>query len=390
VPAPQEPDGSGGPRRDLPRSQEPATAPHLTLGDFARRVLVVLLLVGLAYLLWRGVGVLLQAFAGVLLAVFLSALATRLRDRTGLAYGWSLAVVVVVVVVVTVGVGLLLANRLAAQLGQLDVQLKQSWKEIGDSLGRYPAGKVLLEWMPGTSRSVAAQVIDVSRLTGLIAGVAGLLVTPLVILFVGIFGAAEPEVYRQGLLHLVPESERRRAEEVLDAVAVNLRWWLVGQVILMVMMGVTTAVGLWVIGVPLALSLGVIAGVLELVPYLGPWLSAIPAVLVALAVSPAHLAATVALYLVLHLLEGYVMLPLVQRRAVHLPPALTLLTQVLLGELLGLLGLFVAAPLTLCAVVVLKMLYVKDTLGDRGGEVAGEVGEGELVPAPDATEGRRG
>jgi predicted PurR-regulated permease PerM len=94
--------------------------------------------------------------------------------------------------------------------------------------------------------------------------------------------------------------------------------------------------------------------------------------MVALLLGPSHLIGTLALYLVLHILEGYVLVPLIQRRAVHIPPALTLVAQVLLGELLGLLGLFVAAPLTVCAIVLLKMLYVEDTLGDQDVEVPGE------------------
>ena len=145
----------------------------------------------------------------------------------------------------------------------------------------------------------------------------------------------------------------------------------------MVAIGVSTTVGLWIIGVPLALTLGIIAGVFELVPYLGPWLSAVPAALMALLVSPTHLVATLVLFLALHVLEGYVLLPLVQRRAVLMPPALTLIMQVLFGELLGLMGLFVAAPLTVAAVVLLKMLYVEDTRGDEAVDVPGEPGNEE-------------
>jgi predicted PurR-regulated permease PerM len=131
-------------------------------------------------------------------------------------------------------------------------------------------------------------------------------------------------------------------------------------------------VALWLIGVPLALTLGIIAGILEMLPYIGPWLSAVPAVLVALLLSPWHVLMVLALYLGLHILEGYILLPLVQRRAVQLPPALTLLAQVFLGELLGVMGLFVAAPLTVATIVLIKMLYVEDTLDDQAVTVPGE------------------
>jgi predicted PurR-regulated permease PerM len=358
------------------------------LADFARRVAVAVLLLGVAYLLWRGVEVLLLAFAGVLFAVFLSALGGWLSRRSGLPYRGALAAVVAGLLLVSVGLGWLLANRLAVQVAELSEKLPESLRQVRDYLDAYPWGRLLLEKAPQAAEAIA-QAGEFSRVTGLVSGVAGFLEAAVVIAFVGVFGAAEPGVYKAGLLHLVPNGERRRVSEALDAVAFNLRWWLVGQACLMAMVGVTTALGLWLLGVPMALALGVIAGVLELAPYVGPWLSAVPAALVALLVSPWHLAMTLGLYLALHLLESYVLTPLIQRRAVHLPPALLLVAQVLLGTLLGLLGLFVAAPLTVAALVFVKMLYVEassrgcpDTLftrrrrprGSRRGPSAGRAG----------------
>ena len=163
-----------------------------------------------------------------------------------------------------------------------------------------------------------------------------------------------------------------------DITPLRAKWgWIVALGVVYVIAGfialgsivMATVASVFVVGVMM-----IIAGVFELVPYLGPWLSAVPAALMALLVSPTHLAATLALFLALHLLEGYVLLPLVQRRAVLMPPALTLVTQVLFGELMGLMGLFVAAPLAVAIVVLLKMLYVEDTLGDEAVDVPGEPG----------------
>jgi predicted PurR-regulated permease PerM len=251
----------------------------------------------------------------------------------------------------------------------LTQQLPKSFQAIRDYLSQYEWGRHLLENAAPTAASLATEF---SRQTGLVSGVERFIVGVIVILFVGLFGAAEPAVYREGFLHVIPPGQRRRAGEAIDAVAYNLRWWLVGQVMLMVMMWITTTLGLWLIGIPLAVALGVIAGVFEIVPYAGPWLSAVPALLIALLLSPFHLAAVAALYLALHVVEGYLLAPLVQRGVAEIPPAVTLVAQVLMGELLGILGLLVAAPLTVAAVVLLKMLYVEDTLGDQGVEVPGE------------------
>lgn len=346
-----------------------------TAGEFTRRtvvaVLITVLLVSLALMAWRGVHVLLESFAGVLFAIFLSSLADWLCRRTGIRYGWSLAIVVAALFLLAGGTGWLLANRLSAQVSQLTETLPKSFREIRDYLSQYKWGQHLLEHVPNSAASMA-QINSFSQVTGLIAGVSAFLVTVVVILFVGIFGAAEPTLYREGLMHLIPSAHRPRARQALNALAFNLRWWLLGQVFLMVVIGVTTTVCLWAIGIPLALTLGLIAGICEMVPYIGPWLSFIPTALMALLLGPHYLLAVAGLYLGLHILEGYVLLPLVQRRSVHLPPALTLVGQVLLGDLLGLMGLFVAAPLTVCAVVLLQMLYVEDTLGDEGITVPGE------------------
>src|SRR5437588_3934909 len=118
-------------------------------------------------------------------------------------------------------------------------------------------------------------------------------------------------------------------------------------------------------------TLVMLAGVLKLVTYSGALVSAVPAELFAMFLGPEIVAYTLGLYLLLHLLEGYVLLPLIQQRAVHLAPALTLVAQVLLGKMLGILGLFVAAPLAVVVMILVQMLYVKDMLGDEDVHVPG-------------------
>jgi predicted PurR-regulated permease PerM len=344
------------------------------LSAFALRVavgtLIVVLILALSYLAWQGVRELLEGFAGVLFAIFLAALSHGVRKLTGLPHGWALAIVVLALFLVAAGLGWLLASRLTMEVVELTKKLPESLKAVRDYLATTPWGNYLLQQVPQAATSLTHPGTFV-EVTGLVSGVAEFLVAVLVIFFVGLFGAAEPELYRQGLLLLIPRRRRPRVAQALDAVAFNLRWWLVGQVCLMVMIGSSTALGLWLIGVPLALALGLIAGLLEAIPYLGPWLSAIPACLIAFMIGPWQLLLTLLLFLGLHILEGYILAPLVQRRAVHLPPALTLMAQVLLGAMLGILGLFVAAPLTVAAVVFLKMLYIHDTLGETGILVAG-------------------
>jgi predicted PurR-regulated permease PerM len=336
-------------------------------------VLITAMLLAVGYVLWRGAHVLLEAFAGLLFAVFLAATSNQVSRHTHLSRGRSLALVVVGLCLLASGLVYLSWSLLSTQIGEMLQALPRSLGQIKSHLMQYPWGSYLVKQAPGATGNLVAAG-RFTEVTGFVSGVAGFLEATVVILIVGIFGAAEPDLYRAGLIHLVPPPHRPRVGEVVDAIASNLRQWLVGQLLLMVIIGVTTAAGLWLIGIPMALALGLIAGVLELVPYVGAWLSAALAAMIALLKGPQYLGYVLALYLALHVLEGYVLLPLIQRRAVHLPPALTLVAQALLGEMHGPLGLFVAAPLTVATMVALKMLYVEDTLGDEDVDVAGEPG----------------
>ena len=133
----------------------------------------------------------------------------------------------------------------------------------------------------------------------------------------------------------------------------------------MVINGALTAIALWLLGVPLAVALGVIAGVLNFIPNFGPWIAAIPALLVAVLQSPQHALAVALLYLVLQSVDGYVLTPLVDRKSVELPPVFTITAQVLLGVVFGFIGILLASPLTAVAMILIKMLYVEDLLGDQ-------------------------
>lgn len=376
----QEGNGHGSPRERRTGSKSADSADAFA---FARRVVIAVLitlgLAALAVMAWRGVHVLLEAFAGVLFGVFLSALAEWLQQRTRLSYGWSLALVVLALCALTVGGCWLLADRVVIQIRGLIGDLPKSVEKVQSYLSQYPWGQFLLQ-LPQSPKATD-WAGDFLRGGHVFSSLAGFLEAVIVILVVGIFGAAEPDVYKMGLFHLVPPRHRQRVGEAVDAVTHNLRGWLVGQVVLMIVIGVTTSSALALLGVPFALALGLLAGILEIIPYIGAWIAAIPAALLALTVSPERMAMVLGLYLALHVLEGYVLLPLIQRRAVHLPPALTLLAQVLLGELLGLMGMLVAAPLTVAGMVLVKMFYVEDTLGDQDVHVSGEQDHEEKVTA---------
>jgi predicted PurR-regulated permease PerM len=183
-----------------------------------------------------------------------------------------------------------------------------------------------------------------------------------VILFVGIYVAAQPTLYHHGLRRLAPIHARRRLDTVLLEVTSVLRWWLVGKLLSMTLVGVLTTAGLWLLEVPLALTFGLLAAALTFIPNFGPILSVVPPAILALAEEPRRALYVGALYLAIQTVESYAITPLIQRRTVSLPPALTITSQIVLGVLVGAIGVAMATPLTAAVMTVVRMLYVEDVL----------------------------
>jgi predicted PurR-regulated permease PerM len=186
----------------------------------------------------------------------------------------------------------------------------------------------------------------------------------LLIVFLAIYIGAEPDLYHAGLMHLFPHHARKRAGEVLSAIATVLRRWLVTQLIAMLAIGTITTSVLLALDVKAAFALGALAGLLEFVPTIGPLLSAIPAVAMGFLDSPDKALAVAVAYGVIQFLENHLLIPLLMKGGVNLPPALTIVSQALMALLFGFLGLMVAVPLLAAILVPVKMLYVEGVVGD--------------------------
>ena len=334
---------------------------------FIQHALVVVAIVTAVVLvmafLWNAVNMLLLVFAGVLLAVLLRALTGFAAEHTPLSSGWALAAVALALLVLLGLAGWLLLPIVSGQFGQLVEQLPRAVARLRERIESYRWGRLVLTRAPAPG-TLAGSGSLFSRVTGTFSVALDVVVDIVVILFVGLYLAADPRLYTHGLVRLVPIAARPRAREVQQALGATLRWWLLGQIFSMAVIGVLTTLGLWLIGVPLAVVLGILAGLLEFIPTFGPFMAAVPAVLLALVASPMQALYVMLLYIAIQAIESYVLLPLVQQRTVNLPPVITITAVVLLGTMFGFLGLLLATPLAAAALVLVKMLYVEDVLGD--------------------------
>lgn len=324
------------------------------------------LLITVAVVLFVTIAILLRhvwliAFASVLVAVGLGAAAGRIRAWTGLGQKTSLAIASVLLVTV-LGLAFFLSwPQIQTQLPNLLDRVVQAANQIQDAWGIR---------LPNTADEIAETIggMGDQLLTGLMS-VVGALVTVvttfLLVLVAAVFIAAEPSKYRDGAILLFPRAWHSKAREAFDKVGDGLKLWLRAQIVAMIVVGVMTGVGAWAIGLPSPLALGLIAGLGEFVPIIGPFVAILPALMIAFAEDTSLLLWTIALYFVVQQFESNLLQPLLQRSIVALPPVLFLFSLVALGIVFGIPGIVVAAPLSVALYILIRELYVRNILKEE-------------------------
>lgn len=314
---------------------------------------------------WFAADALLLIFACILFAVLLYKLSGALERRFGLNHHVALLIVIALMLLVIGLGGWAMAPQITQQSNELVKQFPASLQRVQGMVNQHPILKHLSEQLPPTKQilsSLQRLVPDAGLFFG---GVLGALANVVIIVCVGIYFASAPRAYTHGFIKLIPTRKRARAGEVLDNIGDTLGRWLIGKGCSMLIVGAILSIGLTLLGVPLGLILGIIAGLLDFIPYLGPIMGGVPAVLIALSTSTDLALYTLLLMVAIQMLDGYILLPFIEARAVALPPALTIIMQVIFGTLFGFAGVALATPLTAALVVLVGMLYVEDILGDR-------------------------
>ncbi|MBS9720514.1 AI-2E family transporter [Tianweitania sp. BSSL-BM11] len=325
-----------------------------------RSTSLLVLAAGFLLVLWLAADVLLAVFAGILVAVFLRGSGDWIAARLHVKKSVGLAIFSVLLVVAIAGFVAIAGAALADQVQQLIDSLPSAISSAKNYLDDH-------SWV---QRGVDA--FNPSSLAPSTEGTAsifssslGALGNAVVIAFVGLYGAIAPSTYVNGFVALFAPSLRATAKDILLQSGVALRGWLRAQFVSMAVVGVLTGLGLWLLGMPLAAILGVLAAALTFIPNIGPVLAAVPAVLIGLSEGVSTALWVVGLYLAVQTIESYLITPRVQQESVSLPPALTISAQLLFGVLFGILGLALATPLAAVALRIGQMFYVERYLDEE-------------------------
>jgi len=327
-------------------------------------ITALLLTAGLVLLLavaWIGRLILLLFFAAIVVAILLTSIVDWVvaKLRLGRKLAFSLILVAITFIV---SLALWISGpNIVEQFANLQSDLPQAIQQSVERIRGYGWGRWALAHWSNYSQLPGNFSYALTSVGGIVLSAASLFAGLLIIGFLGLYLAAEPDAYFSGIRRITPARYREFLDACASSVVQVLRSWILARMLSMVAVGILVTLGLWALGVPLAVSLGIIAALMTFIPNVGPILSVVPAALLAFAISPGKGLLTILLFALVHFLEGNIITPLIQRSVVRLPPAITLTAQLLLAVVAGPLGFALAAPLTAATLGVFQVLFPPET-----------------------------
>jgi predicted PurR-regulated permease PerM len=329
---------------------------------------LIVLVVSL-YVLWQIRQLLLMAFAAILLATTLNQLARMLRNRLKLKRGISIITALAIFLISLVAFVWLIVPPLVGQFQEIATsQLPQvfalftNWRA---RLADYLPAQIVASLPDAASIQEQAQPIGqflVGRSLAVFSSSLGVILNLLLLIVLTIMMLVQPTAYRHVFVILFPAFYRRRVEEILDECEVSLGKWVVGALISMLAVALMSVVGLYALGIPYPLAQGILAGLLNFIPNLGPTLSVVLPMGLALLDAPWKSLAVFILYFIIQQIESSLLTPYIMAQQVSLLPALTLLAQVFFASSFGFLGLLLALPLSVVVKVWVNAVIIEDVL----------------------------
>jgi predicted PurR-regulated permease PerM len=333
--------------------------------NIATKTLIVISIVGLCWLVIELNRFLMLVFAAIVIAAVFDAIAGWLCRMTGMRRSIGLAISVVGMIGLFVGAFTLFGAQIGQEFDTIKDSLPNAMQGIESFLNRFGLGEQVKELAQLGSNDLSKLVSQAGGYA--LAASSG--VADFILVIVGaIFLASNPATYRAGFLKLIPSKAEDIVSETFDETSKGLKGWMVGQAVSSLLVAALTWFGLMMLGVPAAGGLSIIAGLLDVIPMIGPVLAGVPAVLLAFTVSPMTALWTLLLFLGIQQLQGNFLQPMIQKHAVDIPPAVLLFAVLAAGLLFGFLGVLLAAPLTIIVFVFVQRLYVGAVLGKSVGE----------------------
>ena len=327
---------------------------------YLRRLIITVVVVALAYFVWRISDILLLVFAAVLLATLLRSLADLISQHTPIPTRWSLTAATLMIASLVIGFLILFGSQISGQVAQVSDNLPVAVDALGRKIG---VSGITAQIEQAIATGAGPSIL--SRAAGWGYTIIGALADLALVIVAGIYLAADPRLYRRGAAKLLPPSQHERVLDAMDVTGSAIRLWFSGQLVSMALVGVVSGLAYWWIGLPAPLALATIAAVTNFVPFVGPLLGAAPALLLAFTMDPATIFWTLGAVAAIQQIEGNVITPIIQRRAASMPPVLVLFAIVVFGLVFGLLGIFLAVPLAVAITVLVKKLWVQQTLGEE-------------------------
>ena len=308
--------------------------------------------------------VLLMALAGCLIATYFHGLGDLLERKTGLKRRICMFISIVGSISLLVTLLWFMGAKIQVQVAELSNSLPGTINTVKDKLGETPIGQKVLGYF---SDNNSKQLFDTAR--QFFSTSFGALGNLYIILFLGIFFTAEPSLYKNGILLLVPPDRKEVAKRIMDRISFSLKGWIKGTLLAVALITIMLAIGLSVIGIPVALILALIAGMLKIIPNFGSMVAMIPGVLLALTVSTNTAIGVALLYIISQTIVSNIITPVIQKKMISIPPALTLISQLIMAALSGALGIILAVPLLSMVIIFTDELYVK------------KINKAQLIPA---------
>lgn len=307
--------------------------------------------------------VLLLIFAGILVSIFFRGIAYWFHQLTSLSMKWALPLTLVGYLVILGGTIWGISAYTSNQVEQLSKQVPKTIQKAEKDLEESEWGKSAIEYIKKQDilKRTSGQT---QKFFSTVFGVFGVIGDLYIIFFLGMFILVNPNVYVNGFLHLIPLNKRPRAKEIIYDLERTLSNWLVGKLISMLIVAIFTWIGLLIAGIPLALILGITAGLFAFIPNFGPLIALGLGLLVAASEGWVAMLWTALIYQGVQLLESNLITPYIQQRMVAIPMAMILIAQLVLGVFTGALGLILATPIFTVVMILIQRLYVEDTLGD--------------------------